>query len=132
LNTMPLNGLHVLVLEDEFLIAMDVEDLCREQGAASVSIVRNFNDLRAFADVRIDAAVLDVMLSGTPTFDFAKELREQNVPFVFATGHADDAQMFSEFSGVEVVGKPFAGPDLIRALEAAIASSRDIRLHSSP
>ncbi|TIX32026.1 MAG: response regulator, partial [Mesorhizobium sp.] len=35
-----LDGLRILVLEDEFLIAMDVEQLCRDHGAAEVTIAR--------------------------------------------------------------------------------------------
>ena len=35
-----LDGLRILILEDEFLIAMDVEQLCRDHGAADVVIAR--------------------------------------------------------------------------------------------
>ena len=35
-----LEGLKILVLEDEFLIAMDVEQLCRDHGAEDVAVAR--------------------------------------------------------------------------------------------
>ena len=35
-----LEGLRILLLEDEFLIAMDVEQLCRDHGAADVAVAQ--------------------------------------------------------------------------------------------
>lgn len=122
---MPLDGLRVLILEDEFLIAMDVEELCREHGAAEVVIVRSFAESGAepLDEVGLfNAAVLDVSLAGHPTFDFARRLQERSIPFVFATGHADNASLFESFEGVAVVGKPYSGNDLIEALAAAISA----------
>src|SRR6476469_6347138 len=71
-----LDGLRILVLEDEFLIAMDVEQLCRDHGAQEVVIARDLTEIddRKVA-TQFDAAIVDLMLGGTSTLEFAAGLR---------------------------------------------------------
>lgn len=122
---MPLDGLRVLVLEDEFLIALDVEQICREHGAASVEIVRNLDEVEqaTFTSEGFHAAILDVMLNGRSTTDFARILMDQAIPFVFATGYIDADNLFEDFGGVPVVGKPYSGRDIIDALAEVISTA---------
>lgn len=128
----PFEGLHVLVAEDVIFIAMDVEDLCKEHGAREISIVRSLAELNKYTRTDYDAAVLDLMLGGESTIDFAKELTRRGVPFVFATGHSGDRAIFAEFDDVTVVSKPYIGRDLIDALAAAIASKGQVRRPKFP
>ena len=126
MRNVPLDGMRVLVMEDEILIALDVEQLCRDHGAADVAIARSLDDLGPdpFKGEPFHAAVLDVMLGGRPTVDFARRLRERGLPFVFATGYVDSENIVEGFEGVPVVGKPYSGRDLIEALSGAIAARR--------
>ncbi|QPC85716.1 response regulator [Mesorhizobium sp. NBSH29] len=121
----PLNGLHILVLEDEFLIAMDVEQLCRDSGARDVTIVRDLEDLSRLPEATetFDAAIVDLMLSGNSTLEFAAQLRQEGVPFVFASGYSNSEEVSRDFPDVDLVGKPYAGDDLISALVRSIAKS---------
>lgn len=115
-----LDGLSILLIEDEFLIAMDVEQLCRDFGAREVIIARGLAEIDQdnLAD-QFDAAIVDLMLQGMSTLDFAEKLRDAKVPFVFASGYSDVAELKSSFPDVTLVGKPYAGNDLIEALAAA-------------
>lgn len=116
-----LAGLRVLLLEDEYLIAMDVDLLCRDNGAADVVTMRTVSELDQLeAFDGFDLAVVDLMLAGDSTLPFAERLRQAGVPFVFASGYAD-GETLSAFPGVPVVSKPYAGNDLIEAI-AAVAS----------
>lgn len=118
---MPLDGLRVLVLEDEFLIAMDVEQLCRDHGAADVVIIPSL-DSPAAIDIDgldCDIAVVDLRLRGHSTLDFARGLAASGVPFIFATGLADDQEIGRDFPSVPVVSKPYRGPELIEAMAKA-------------
>ena len=114
-----LSGLKILVLEDEFLIAMDVEQLCRDHGAEEVTISRTLAGLELAAMPAFDAAIIDVMLSGVPTFGFATHLQERGVPFVFASGYADQGELSKKFPGTRLIGKPYSGDDLVNAIAAA-------------
>lgn len=127
MHEISLEGMHVLVLEDEILIAMDVEQLCRDCGAADVTIVRDLDQLGPdpFAGAPFHAAVLDVMVAGRSTVDFARQLQMRRIPFVFATGYVDTDELFEGFAEVEVVDKPYSSTALIKAVAAAIARLRD-------
>lgn len=121
----PLAGLRILVLEDEFLIAMDVEEICRDNGASDVVLVRDVDELDVAArQGSFDAAVLDVMLGGRSTIDFARSLAERRVPFVFATGYSGEDGLFDALQDVEVIEKPYAGEMLLAAITRAIARVR--------
>lgn len=117
-----LSGMNILVLEDEFLIAMDVEDLCRDAGAEKVVVRGGLEGLDEswLLDQEFDAAILDLMLSGRSTIGLARILHSNGVPIVFASGHAA-ADEFAEFPQLQVLAKPFAGAELVSAVSAAAA-----------
>ena len=114
-----LDGMHILVLEDELLIAMDVEQLCRDHGAHDITIVRSLGELQAEADALPDAAIVDVMLGGESTLDFARNLHARGVPFVFASGYTQSDEIFRDFPGVALIGKPYSGDELMSAVAEA-------------
>lgn len=115
-----LDGLRILVLEDEFLIAMDVEQICRDDGAADVVIARSLTDAEAAtSSSNFDAAILDLLLGNVSTLPFAATLQERGVPFVFASGYTDLDDIATSFPGVKIVGKPYSGDDILSALAHA-------------
>lgn len=117
-----LDDMSILILEDEFLIAMDVEQICYDYGARAVRIVRSVDEAAALPDPLdgIDAAVLDVMLAGVSTLDFAARLVEAGIPFVFASGFGRTDTIETRFPGIRLVGKPYSTDDLVGALAEAI------------
>mgnify|MGYP000984676105 CR=1 FL=1 len=122
----PLKDLRILVMEDEYLIAMDVEQMCHDHGAEEVLILRTLKELgdRTIVERGISVAVVDVMLAGESTVEFAKSLRESQIPFVFATGYAENEHLFEAFPGIRVVGKPYSGPTLITAIVEAMIDGK--------
>ncbi|MCX7303838.1 MAG: response regulator [Hyphomicrobiales bacterium] len=112
-----LEGLNILVLEDELLIAMDVEQLCLDHGASAVVVARRLDEIGGETDFH--AAVVDVMLDGVSTLDFAERLRDAGKPFIFASGYTDNIEVATRFPGVAMVGKPYSGNDLVEAVAAA-------------
>jgi CheY-like chemotaxis protein len=64
-----MEGLRCLVLDDEFLIALDIRQILESAGAATAVCVGNCDE--AFAKLqsgaKIDFAVLDIKLSGPRT-----------------------------------------------------------------
>ncbi|AZO21361.1 response regulator [Mesorhizobium sp. M1E.F.Ca.ET.045.02.1.1] len=120
-----LDGLRILVLEDEFLIAMDVEQLCRDHGAADVVVVRDLAEIDQRDGLSwFDAAIVDLMLGGVSTLGFAARLRGGGVPFVFASGHSDADEIESSFPEIRLVAKPYSGDDLIEAVALACGRTK--------
>lgn len=114
-----LAGLRVLVLEDEFLIAMDIEQLCRDHGAENVVVVQSLDGIEPGFATEFHAAIIDMLLGGVSTLEFAAGLRDNNVPFVFASGYTDNEEVSKLFPDATLIGKPYSGNDLIAALAAA-------------
>lgn len=121
-----LEGLRVLLLEDEFLIALDVEQICHDEGCADVS---TFRDLAAIDgallnEAQFDIAIIDVMMGEHMTLPVARILQSRSLPFIFATGLSRSEDTFRDFPDVPVVTKPYASHQLVSAMQAALANRR--------
>ena len=71
----------------------------------------------------LEAAILDLDLRGEATYPIADALRRRAIPFVFLTGYSHVA-ILPNWQEEQHVEKPFDGPTLIRALDAAIDRRR--------
>jgi DNA-binding response OmpR family regulator len=79
-----LEGLRVLVVEDDYLISLLFDDMLTSAGCVVVGPLPRLTDaLEAAAKERCDAAVLDVNLGGERVYPVAKILAERHVPFIF-------------------------------------------------
>jgi DNA-binding response OmpR family regulator len=85
-----LEGRHVLVVEDEMMIAMLVEDMLSDLGCIVVGPAHGLDAAMALAQGgdRIDAALLDVNLAGQPVFAVADALRAKGMPVVCWTARS--------------------------------------------
>lgn len=118
-----LAGLKVLVVEDQVLIALDVEHSLRELGVAEVFIAPNREKaLQAIHAFRPDVAVLDLNLGDHTSTPVAERLRDLNVPFVFATGFGDTMMIPDSMRSTPVVRKPYDSAGLAAALAVALAN----------
>ena len=93
----PMSGMTVLVVEDDFIVAYDMQMMLEEQGARVLGPATSLAEAQQLLSrERPTAAVLDVNLNGEYVFPLAEELRTQKVPFVFATAYADEDRLFPE------------------------------------
>ena len=116
-----LRGKSVLVVEDEFMIAMDYAMYLEAMGATVVGPVSSVPQaLAILREQRIDAAVLDIDLQGTKAFIVANALMERRIGFVFASGY-DDIVIPERFSGIIRCGKPAKAADVADALRRVCA-----------
>ncbi|MGY8661640.1 response regulator [Bradyrhizobium sp. UFLA05-109] len=107
-----LRGCRVLVLEDEYLLADDLERMLREHGAEVVGPIAAVRE--AFDAVMrdgFDMAIMNVTLQGQNAFDLADELTRQRVPFMFVTGFAAKA-IPDRFRSVKLREKPCVARDI--------------------
>jgi len=118
----PLHGLRVLVVEDESIVSFLLEDMLSELGCRVIGLASNVRQaLAMLAQVRPDAAVLDVNLRGEMAFPIADRLQSDAIPFVFATGYG--ARGIPErWRKCPVVQKPFRLSELASALGAAVSA----------
>lgn len=116
-----LNGLKVLVVEDEMLVSMLVEDMLADLGCLVVGPAAEIEEAMSLADsADIDLALLDVNLGGKPIFPVADRLKARGVPFAFASGYGE-AGLSEDHRGAAVLQKPFREADLAKALRGLVA-----------
>jgi CheY-like chemotaxis protein len=118
-----LNGKRILVVEDEFLILLDIRHILERAGATSIVTASGVADALAAIDsgAAIDAAVLDLRLDRDSSTPIAERLLVKRVPFVFLTGAPSEASQAQQFADVPVVGKPFDSAALLAALSRALS-----------
>lgn len=115
-------GLHVLLVEDEPLVALDIELALEDSGALvhgpapSVAIAHSLLD----DDWPIDVAILDVNLMDSEVYPVAERLHKAGVPIVFHTGHASRSELSRRFPGCVVCRKPIPADMLLEALDELV------------
>ena len=107
----------VLVVEDEALIALDIEIMLQSLGCVVVGPAATVAEaLRVLvAEDAPDAAILDVNLGHEQVFPVADRLVECQVPFVFLTGYSPDI-LPSRHRARPVESKPCRAEALARLL----------------
>ncbi len=91
-----LSSRRALIVDDEFLIAFDLEASMHELGFDVCNVASNEKDAKALAmSNRPDVVVMDVYLGGARTgIETARWLKEVcDVPIVFVTAHSDDGNV---------------------------------------
>ena len=119
-----LTGKRCFVLDDEFLIALDIQQILERVGAAHVASVASAAEAIALLgrEPKFDVAVLDVKL-GDPqrnSLDVAALLQTQGTPFVFLTGVRVDDVHAKIFPNAPVIEKPYDAAGLLRAVQHAL------------
>jgi DNA-binding NtrC family response regulator len=104
-----------MIVEDEMLLAMELETLLMELGCGVIGPAPNVARALDLLDrQRPDAAILDVNLNGQTAMPVVAALSAQGVPFVLATGYTDALQ--PEMQGAPRLSKPVSHTDLLCAL----------------
>lgn len=118
-DAMPLES-RILLVEDQMLIAMDVEAMLNERGYATVITTNSADDaLRLVKAQKPDLAILDVNLGSGTSIGIAEELVRLRVPFIFATGYGDGGMVPEALREVPIVKKPYDISAVLAALEQA-------------
>ena len=118
-----LTGCRVLVVEDEFLLAMELEILLSQRGCTVLGPVPTVRQaLAMLGREQPEAALLDVNLKGERATPIAVALRERSVPFVLVTGYSEHQLSEPELHEAPRLGKPVNGRELKCALVKVLDS----------
>lgn len=118
----PFSNLSVLLVEDEYLVALDAEQIINSLGVAKVETVGTFKGAKRRAEEgQYDLAVLDVNINGDYSFPIAKILTNRGIPVIYASGYELRDRPLSGFEGGICVSKPYTTDGLKEALTAALA-----------
>ena len=117
-----LNGVRVLVVEDDPLLAMDLDATLVGAGAVVVGLCRTLDEAMLRADAGDFAvAVLDFGLGSETVSPVARRLANRGVPFVLYTGKSRHEPSMAEWRDYSIVQKPASTRALVSAVRTVLA-----------
>lgn len=112
-----LRDVRILIVEDDFLIAMELEAVLEDAGAEIVGLCRTVEEALALAGQnQLTVAILDVRLGREEVTPVAGLLAERGTPFVFYTGQVDVRSLHAKWPGRRIIQKPAHPNVIIQAL----------------
>jgi light-regulated signal transduction histidine kinase (bacteriophytochrome) len=116
----------VLLVEDSLIIALDAEDIVSRLGAESVATAATIDSALDQIDANTPSvAILDINLGDRTSFPIADRLLDLGVPFLFATGYGEQAQIPQDHRGRLVVQKPYTLENVARALDELLGMNEE-------
>ncbi|MFY0692301.1 MAG: response regulator [Paracoccaceae bacterium] len=118
-----LKGKHILIVEDEALLGVDLLHAIAGAGAGVTGPCRTLGEaMRAARSTVLSAAVLDVELQGEMVYPLADLLGRRGVPFVFHTGSADMGALRARYTCAPICKKPSPGHLIVEVLLREISA----------
>ncbi len=115
-----LAGARILVVEDEFMIAMQLQSLFEEEGAEVVGPYHTLDEALEHAKTEdISAASLDVNLGRETAAPIASLLAQRDVPFMFYSVQTNDPSL-ANWRHVRLIQKPADPTVLVRAVASLL------------
>jgi CheY-like chemotaxis protein len=110
-------GAHILVVEDEALIAAQIEDVLGDAGYVVLGPASRLAEaFEQFYWKRPDAALLDINVAGESSFPLAEFLTAKGVPFAFCSGYGEAGAVPEQFRHIPVIAKPADPARLVEVL----------------
>ncbi len=112
----------VLIVEDEFLIAQDLQRIVEAAGAEVVVLANSIAGVHQILEtgLRVDVCVLDVQLKGEVSLPVIDDLTKRGTACVLVTGYADAG----DDDALIVVRKPFEDWVVVASILKALAAAR--------
>lgn len=115
-----IDGMRVLVVEDEMLISLMLTDMLEQLGCSAVGPAATLGEAWPLVEAQAyDCAVLDVHVDGQSVYDLADAVSARGCPVVIASGSGSDA-LPERFRNAILLPKPYS----VTALEAALVRAR--------
>jgi len=109
----------VLLVEDEPLIALDIEHHLRRAGARVITAGHLDAALYMTEHPELSGAVVDLRLGDESAVPIFRRLAHRNLPFVVHTGYASDA-LAREWPSVPIIQKPARPDEIMDALAQSL------------
>lgn len=115
--TADLSGRTAMIVEDQLLIAIDLQQILESAGMRVIDTVTSTREAFELLDgSHPDITILDVNLGNETSEAIAVRLSEAGTPFLFATGYGDDGAIPGAFAGVPIVRKPYERESILREI----------------
>jgi len=117
-----LEGTHLVIVEDDAILRMDVESILRGAGAEILGSCGTIAEGLAAAEIDgVSAAVLDVRVGQESIEPVARRLSQLRIPFVFYTGQIDGDPAMAEWPDCGIIIKPARSETIVSAVANALS-----------
>lgn len=121
-----LNGAHVLVVEDDVALALDLVASLSDANAEVLGPLTDLDEAERLIDTApCDAVILDLRVGNRNATSFAHLLLRKRIPFLIYTGYPDNAYLKLDWPGCGILWKPAEVSSVIGILAGLIAWRRD-------
>jgi DNA-binding NtrC family response regulator len=111
----------VLVVEDEFIIALDLSETVRDLGyRVEGPFADKENAFIAIDQEMPDCAILDVQTADGEVYPLADALADAGVPIIFHSGHVAPTDIAERYPHAQACAKPCPPDRLISMIGCAI------------
>ena len=111
----------VLVVEDEFIIALDLSETVRDLGyRVEGPFADKENAFIAIDQEMPDCAILDVQTADGEVYPLADALADAGVPIIFHSGHVAPTDITERYPQAQACAKPCPPDRLINMIGCAI------------
>lgn len=122
---LPLEAVTILFVEDEALLALDLQATLEEAGATILGPIASLSKaITAAREARYDAAILDIDLQGQSVLPAAAIIAGRGIPFLFHSAYGEDLAGAGEFADVPLCSKPTDPDELVRVLHGLLNKGR--------
>jgi PAS domain S-box-containing protein len=119
---------HILVVEDEALVALDIAQALTNAGFDIVGPANSVaHAIELIQDIGCDGAVLDINLGGETSEPVARELNDRGTAFVTLSGYSHE-QRASAFEGAAALAKPLQRELLVAELRRCLEQKEGISI----
>lgn len=116
-----MNGMKILVVEDQSLIALDMENTLRRFGAEDINLASNAPE--AFEIIersKPNLVILDFNLGDRTSENIAELLLRLKIPFLFTTGYSDRVLIPEKLCDITIVRKPVSDAAIAAAINSVL------------
>jgi CheY-like chemotaxis protein len=119
----PTDTLRFMIVDDEMIIALNLEAMLEDLGHTVVETVNRVDlGIEVARTSDIDIAILDINVRGVLSFPIAQILRNRCLPFIFSSGYGE-LGLIDGFREELVLTKPYDSEALRRILQLRQSSA---------
>lgn len=117
----PVTGRKILIVEDEMLLALDLQLFLEDHGYEILGPAPNAKRaLQLLSEHRPDAATLDMNLNGHSSAPVAAALREMNIPYIIISGYSTPPDADAYLREAPRLTKPITNSALLSELSTML------------
>jgi CheY-like chemotaxis protein len=116
-------GCWVLIVEDDGLVALDMDVVLSQALGVSVTIADSCAEAERALERGFDCAVLDINVTDGETYAIARRLDEARIPFVFVSATPPDS-LPADLRTAQFMEKPYREDALVATVRSACAARR--------